>query len=142
MDQCIIDYYPYILGFGVTFGMSIITNIVIICFSDNSYGKLDDSTINYDNKDIDIVVDDENVITSNNQMEEKGKYVDNGKIELTVTEYDVPDTKGNLFQRQSPNNKEFYDIKKLSNKNVKINIECVKSDIPEWALKEYMGERK
>ena len=48
MDQCIIDYYPYILGFGVTFGMSIITNIVIICFSDNNYDKLDDLAVNYD----------------------------------------------------------------------------------------------
>ena len=84
MDQWpVIDYYPYILGFGVTFGMSIITNIVIICFSDNNYDKLEDSTINYDNTDIDIVVDDENVITENNQIEDKGE-VDNGKIELTM----------------------------------------------------------
>lgn len=140
MDQCIIDYYPYILGFGVTFGMSIITNIVIICFSDNNYDKLEDSTINYDNTDIDIVVDDENVITDNNQIEDKGE-VDNGKIELTVMENDKSDTKNNLFSKQSLNNRDFNDFKGLSNKNVKINIECVKSDIPEWALKEYLIER-
>ena len=140
MDQCIIDYYPYILGFGVTFGMSIITNIVIICFSDNNYDKLEDSTINYDNTDIDIVVDDENVITENNQIEDKGE-VDNGKIELTVMENDKSDTKNNLFSKQSLNNRGFNDFKGLSNKNVKINIECVKSDIPEWALKEYLIER-
>ena len=140
MDQCIIDYYPYILGFGVTFGMSIITNIVIICFSDNNYDKLEDSTINYDNTDIDIVVDDENVITDNNQIEDKGE-VDNGKIELTVMENDKSDTKNNLFSKQSLNNRGFNDFKGLSNKNVKINIECVKSDIPEWALKEYLIER-
>ena len=140
MDQCIIDYYPYILGFGVTFGISIITNIVIICFSDNSYGKLEDSTINYDNKNIDIVDDNdsENVITDNNQIEE----IDNGKIELTVMENDESDTKCNLIQSQSLNIVEFNEFKGLSNKNVKINIECVKSDIPEWALKEYMTERK
>lgn len=140
MDQCIIDYYPYILGFGVTFGMSIITNIVIICFSDNNYDKLEDSTINYDNTDINIVVDDENVITENNQIEDKGE-VDNGKIELTVMENDKSDTKNNLFSKQSHNNMDFNDFKGLSNKNVKINIECVKSDIPEWALKEYLIER-
>jgi len=140
MDQCIIDYYPYILGFGVTFGMSIITNIVIICFSDNNYDKLEDSTINYDNTDIDILVDGENVITDNNQIEDK-EEVDNGKIELTVIENDDSDTKKNLFSKQALNNKDFNDFKGLSNKNVKINIECVKSDIPEWALKEYMNER-